>query len=219
MKKLSKILALSTALALTFSMTAFAANSPAADANEWAEAAQGTTAKDANDNDVTVEVTPSDVAVVSAVEEAVKASEDNDLIKAVKAAAKFSKSTVDLAFVIDITPTDPISGEVEVKIPFGGAAASAKQKYVLMHQDGDNWVAVEGAKVEGGFVTFKTSSFSNYALFLVSDTYVAPQQPAPQQPAQPTAPQTGETVPVAGFVAMILLAGAAVCAKKAQFNN
>lgn len=42
--------------------------------------------------------------------------------------------------------------------------------------------------------------------------------PAPAS-TQPASPQTGETVPVAGFAALILLAGAAVCAKKAQFSN
>ena len=40
-----------------------------------------------------------------------------------------------------------------------------------------------------------------------------------QESSPATAPKTGETVPVAGVMALLLAAGAAFCAKKARYNR
>lgn len=235
MKKLSKILASSMALALTFSMTTFAAVSPGT-VNKWADDVQSDSYAETEDGTEVTLVISTDQAAADAVDDAVKAAnsgEESALITEVKEAAGYEESTVDLVYVVDIDVEGSYTGTVTVSIPVGEAAPEGSV-YVLMHEvSAGNWQKVATVYVDG-YLVFDVDSFSNFALFLVKDTAEedntttppAPNPPAPNPPAQnqpaptqPTAPQTGETAPVAGFVALILLAGAAVCAKKAQFNN
>lgn len=229
MKKLSKILALSLALSLTFGMTVFAADS-ADEGKKWADKVQQPQATvSGSDTAVDVKIEPTKNAVISDVKEDI-ADASSTLAKAVVTAAGFSKSkALDLIFVLDIQ-ADADGKAVTVTFEFPGLkAAAADQKYVLMHEEtAGNWKAVPNAEVKGDKVTFTSSSFSNYALFLVTKeetqtgggTTPAPAPaPAPAAPEQPLSPKTGETMPVAVFAAMIFLAGAAVCAKKAQLNK
>lgn len=218
MKKFSKFLALSLACALTFSMTVLADESPDADGKNWAQAAVNTTA--VNDSGETVEVAVSAPAktTVSTVKDDIKQA-DSKLTAAVKAKAGFSKiADPELIFVLDITPA--AKGTITVTIPFDGIKpAGTGEKYVLMHQNGDTWEPVSDVKVGDGTITFTSSSFSNYALFLVKDASDAGSKGSSshstsQTDAEPTSPKTGEGVPVAGLAALILLAGAALCAKK-----
>lgn len=238
MKKFSKIMALSMALALTLGMTVFADGSSDPGAI-MAQDAQKTTvsATDAKGNPVSVNVevkeatgaaTPANIS--AAVENA-----GNALTVAIKNASKFGEiHTPDLVTTIDIDVTQagsPLADGTSVKVHVPCSFVKALQggtKYVLMHLNNGVWEAVDSLVVGDGYFEFTTTSFSNYALFLVDEVVptnggdggqgsTSADTPAPA--SEPVSPKTGESVPVAGFAALILLAGAAVCAKKAQFNN
>lgn len=247
MKKFSKIMALSMALALTLGMTVFADGS-VTDESLWEQATQNTTAKDLSSGE---EVT---MAQPQANEETTKEvtaeieKTGSDLAASVKAKAEslgLKKSAApSLVFVLDIKPSGSqttFDSDITVTVPVESLIKKAPGetvKYVLMHEESKGvWKVVEGAEVKDGMLTFKTKSFSNFALFLVEEdtsnndgnnngsgnsngggtTTTSADTPAPA--SEPVSPKTGESVPVAGFAALILLAGAAVCAKKVQFNN
>ena len=242
MKKFSKIVALSMALALTFGMTVCAEVSPGT-MNKWEDKAADTSATTSDGQEVKMTATEAigGEEAVNAVSNAV-ADLSNSLTQQIVQAASITKaSDVSLVFVLDIKPTASISGAITVTIPFQVAQPAANQKYVLMHYTATGWVPVEGASVNAeGSITFTSSSFSNYALFLVTEDTSSDNNnnngsgnsnsnsnsnnnggtTTTQAPAsEPVSPKTGESVPVAGFAALILLAGAAVCAKKVQLNN
>lgn len=240
MKKFSKIMALSMALALTFGMTVCAADSPDVE-QEWVDQATESSEATATKDGEEVQV---DINVKKATGEAAKASlektvqnADDTLTKAIQEASKLGTiNTPELLITIDIEVTKELGGaldegtEVTVTVPCEGLKQEAGYKYVLMHlKDGTTWEAISEVTIGNGTFTFKSSSFSNYALFKVSEkvttspTTTPSSSPAPAPAAapasEPVSPKTGESVPVAGFAALILLAGAAVCAKKVQLNN
>ena len=235
MKKFSKIAALSMALALTLGMTVCANESPDAYKELLATAqatADNTKAVDSSGKEVNLTKTAATVDDIKKTDTDVQ-SPTSALSQTVASAAgaDVAKVTeVKLLVMMDITPDPAASGVITVTIPYQVTPAAGKS-FVLMHQRGTVWERAKGASYDAakGEFTFKGTvgvDFSNYAVFEVTeDTTPTPeqtQQPT-QQPTQqtetPVSPKTGETVPVAVFAAVILLAGAAVCAKKAQMNH
>ena len=237
MKKFSKIAALSMALALTFGMTVCAADSTDAYKEMLATAqatADNTKAVDSSTGvAVTLTKTAATVDDIKAADTAVESptSALSQTVAQAAGVADVAKVTeVKLLVMMDITPDPAADGtEITVTIPYQVTSATGKS-FVLMHQRGDKWEFAASYDAENGGFVFKGvvgKDFSNYAVFEVTeDTTPTPEQ-TPQQPTQqptqqtetPVSPKTGGTVPVAVFAAVILLAGAAVCAKKAQMNH
>ena len=237
MKKFSKIMALSMALALTLGMTVFADGSSDPGAI-MAQDAQETTvsATDAKGNPVSVnvEVKEATGAATPANINAAVENADSALTVAIKNASKYGEihtPTLVTSIDINVTAASPLGDGTSFKVHVPCSYVRALQggtKYVLMHLNNGVWEAVDSLVVGDGYFEFTTTSFSNYALFLVDEVVptnggdggqgsTSADTPAPA--SEPVSPKTGESVPVAGFAALILLAGAAVCAKKAQFNN
>ena len=230
-------MALSMALALTLGMTVFADGSSDPGAI-MAQDAQETTvsATDAKGNPVSVnvEVKEATGAATPANINAAVENADSALTVAIKNASKYGEihtPTLVTSIDINVTAASPLGDGTSFKVHVPCSYVRALQggtKYVLMHLNNGVWEAVDSLVVGDGYFEFTTTSFSNYALFLVDEVVptnggdggqgsTSADTPAPA--SEPVSPKTGESVPVAGFAALILLAGAAVCAKKAQFNN
>ncbi len=208
MKKLSKMLAVSMALALTLGMTAFAAPSKStADSSitnaVLEEQAAKTVAKTADGASVTVAAV--DVTVYDAADAAGKAE-------------GVVGSTVKVEKILAVVDVQGPEGGAEVTIE--NAAIKADGKYVLLHQKKDgSWEKIDATKIEAGKITAKFSSFSAVAIVEISQKAGAAPAAAPAATDAAASPKTGETLPVAGIALLICLAGAAVCAKKVKFNR
>lgn len=229
MKKLSSMLALGLALALTFGMTVCAADSPEASlaVEEAAEKAgfneekaaafaEGVSVEAVTVGDKTIvpTVTPVNPTTLYAANEAAKTLFDGG-----KAVASVNISL------------GGESGEVTLTIDMG-AKVEAGKKYVLLHWDGDKWETIVPKSIVGGKVT---ATFSNLSpVILVEDNRKDGEQadwPEPRHPenaaaaaataaAGPaTSPKTAETFPAAGVLAVFCLAGAAVCARRMRCSK
>ena len=91
--------------------------------------------------------------------------------------------------------------EVTVKI----ASVAATDNIVVLHGKADGTWEKLDAKAGAGTVTFSTKSFSPFAIVKV-----------PAASEAPKAPATGVAFPIAGVVALVSAAGAAVCTKQAR---
>ena len=226
MKNFSKLLALGVALSLTFGMTAFAAESPSA-SDGTTQAALDAVADNIGGSDV--EVSGVDLAVYETglallkeadlvkefSDEAVKVMDDVEEVKIVRLAA---------AFDVVGTPNTPIT---LTNVP----NVVAGKQYVMLHILNNvtgAWEPVPVTVNGTGSITFTVSSFSDFLLYEAEitakdtgsdDNDDDDDTPAVTADGAPASPKTGETLPVAGIVMMIALAGAAVCATKVRYNN
>lgn len=227
MKKLSKILALGLAMALTFGLTVSAAGSTSTTnsevtnttlAKQAEEVQKGATAKTEDGTAVNVTV---EAATVDTFDSAAAAAKD-----AAKTITKNEgTATVIATFKLSVDVTDkPVT--ITVKVP----GVKADGKYAFLHYDGAKWEVIAATNNNGALTgTFK--SLSPVAVVELKDG-AEPAAPANNnnnntgsntEAAAPApaaeSPKTGETVPVAGILAVILLAGAAICAKKYQMSK
>ncbi len=179
MKKFSKIVALSMALAMTLGMTVCAEVSPGT-INTWVDKAGTPTATNSQGEPVEVSIREPEggETVVNAVSNEIEAENSTLKTQIVEAAADAitieagAQVDVDLVFILDITPSQ--SGTISIEIPYQVEDTKENETYVLMHQGTSGWEPVEGAKVENGVIKFTRSDYSNYALFLVTVAEVAP---------------------------------------------
>lgn len=145
--------------------------------------------------------------------------------------------------------SDIIDIQVEGEIPAGGLfvpvwLSGDGEAYVVAHWNGQAWEVLQ-TKVENGVVyALFPSGFSPVSLTIVT---VGEEQPDDgnnnnnnnnnnnsnnssnnnnnnnnnnsSSSSTPASPKTGETAPVAGILAVICLAGVAVCAKKVRYNR
>lgn len=108
----------------------------------------------------------------------------------------------------------------------------SKGGYVLFHYDKDTGEFLEEVAVhydsETGEYYADITSCSPFYLVVVDDTTKPALPPVEGTPATtttttatgaPVSPKTGETLPVAGMMAVLCLAGVVVCAKKARCNG
>lgn len=249
MKKFSKMLALGVAAALTFGMTVSAAESPSTDGGAGGALMAGDAisaggVKDVNGNavDVTAEATvlPSDAfneTFGMNYEEVVDKAYNDPVIDAALDKALENLPAGDYTVnhsVIDV--------KVDGEIPAGGLYVSLWQVgtlkdecgYVIGHWNvNTNKWEVLPTKIENGFVyALFPEGFSPVYLSVL--TVSEEQEPTPtptptpgpgnnddnnNNNSEPVSPKTGETVPVAGILALICLAGVAVCAKKVNYNK
>lgn len=229
MKKFSKMLALGLALAMTFGMTVSAKESPKTEAPtydigvEW-EDKDGNPVEGpsifASSGDVYFGYMP-DATYEEVRQNAVESiSSDQNLLQ---------------IYTFNIVNT----GSDEVKLYFTDLKVEEGQKVYLYHYKYGGKDTIELTK-ESNYWTTTLTDFSPFVLVVVED--VEPEGPAvvPSSdpgnyggewlyignPAATTAagtapvsPKTGETLPVAGMMAVLCLAGVVVCAKKARCNG
>lgn len=246
MKKFTKMLALGMAAALVFGMTVSAAPSMGTGdvtvsdvVNEVIKDA-GLQDKDGNTVE-NVEVKARELEEGD-FNETFGKNEDEALEKAISTPAVSNEINNVFSKVFPNVPVERqhvTHGIIEIglgegsSIPEGGLFVPVWPEvkdaaYVVAHWNGGTWEVLE-TKVENGYV---------YALFKAgfSPVYISvlevtgeeeppktdtPNPPAstPSTPSTPASPKTGETLPVAGILAVICLAGVAVCAKKARYNR
>lgn len=204
MKKFAKMLALGLALAMTFGMAVSAAENDSVITQKPTEAVEG---------DVT-DYTPD----AEEVEEVVTAA--NAIVKnpSLVFIPNYKKVEVKGTFFWN-KPEDADSVEVALTLE----KLEGNWSYSLLHVNEDGIVdqVIDLVEKDGKY-TATLTKFSPY--ILVAKEYTP--GPAASKPAAntttnaaPVSPKTGETLPVAGMMAVLCLAGALVCAKKARCNN
>ena len=212
MKKFAKMLALGLALAMTFGMTAFADNSPITPDPD-----DGATVWYPQD------FVYADVSVTEEVAES--------MAKDIEASAKSAgQDIIDIVDSFSLTPPANWDGK-PVTIQFSDTPAlGASEGFVLYHfKDGKfvGEIAVVWNNVDKRYQA-TIPSFSDFVLVKVKDNgTVKPGLPPVEGTAPatttatgaPVSPKTGETLPVAGMMAVLCLAGVVVCAKKARCNG
>jgi len=218
------MLALGLALALTFGMTVCAAESPEASADvvkateaagiteataESLAAGVGADAIVVNGVSVKPEVTAVNPATVYLAKEAAKAKVNAD---------------AQVVAALNITaPAGFAGGDVTIDM---GAKFSSNSNYCLLHWTGTEWERIDIKSVNGSKVTAYFKTLSPVAIVNLGEDEPAESadESADQSAAQsagtaPVSPKTAETLPVAGVMALICLAGAAVCANKIRYNK
>lgn len=209
MKKFSKILVASLALALAFGMTVSAA-SPTTENTTVEEKALKSAAQSVSESISA----PEGVAV--SVTAATPEQLNNVIGKAIDSSVQANvASALGLpgAKITDVMVVFNIEANAtNVPMTFRVERASTSRTYALLHMNDDGSVKeVLPAKCSAdGWITATFSTYSVYAVVEVTS------DAAPQGA---TSPKTGETLPVIGFMALILLAGVVVCAKKVRFNR
>lgn len=247
MKRLSKMAALGLALALTFGMSVNAAESVTTEGNapvlseeqtkqyeQKAEEQAAATTVTATVGGVSVTVTKTAVAPQT-LAQAEQVGADKVVANAsslgisIPEGATVTTTVVGSANITIPEGTD-ISGGLQLSIEISGIQAG--KNYVLLHLTKDGvWETIRPDSIADGKVTATFTSLSpvvaSEVIVLVGDDGGHDEWPEPRHPENAagtpagagTSPKTGETLPAAGLMALICLAGAAVCAKRVRYNR
>ncbi len=199
MKK--KMLALVCALALTFAMplTAFASGSvTTSSVAKNAETTVATTATQTLD-----EATIAEFATTTTITSEVGATISAVSTETAKEAVNQAKAVVgDNAFIASIVEVNVPEGTGKATITLGCPNVWAGQSVTILHRKADGtWESIKPDKVVNGSVTFTMTSFSPVAIVIDA-----------------AAPKTGDAGMMMAVMALICLAGAAVCSKFAKAN-
>lgn len=127
------------------------------------------------------------------------------------------KVSAEIVTVVDVQATT--GGTVTLKV----AGIKAGETILIMHfnETTGAWENIKPSKVADGEVTFALSSFSPVAIVKVDVETVTQgtgTTAGTTTAATTTSPKTGETTPVIAILAIICLAGVAVCGKKVKAN-
>lgn len=209
MKKFSKMLALGLAAVLVFGMTAQAEgssntenNKPVVEGESYPEGVIPNVVDDTEKATVTATVT------TDAVKQQVKTAMGNDGRKQ------------NVMGVVDITIPKGETVTVTVAVP--GVLQHHTIAVAHLSDDGKTVIEVlKGVCNKDGFVTFTVTGGSPFAIIRVGDDSEITTAPADSTTTTTpgTAPKTGETVPVAGVLAVLFMAGVIVCANKVRYNK
>lgn len=244
MKKFSKMLALGMAAAMVFGMTVSAAGSKdTIDAvvdgvntvieNAGVQDSQGNVIENAPKVEATVlPETVYNETFGNNYDEALAKVDANDAVNAaIDAAFATLNNGSDKNVYRDI-----IDVTVEGEIPAGGLyvpvlPSADGEAYVVAHWNGTAWEVLQ-TKVENGavYALFPQGFSPVYISILTVTGEEVPDNnggsdnndsnsDSNNSSAAPESPKTGETLPVAGILAVICLAAAAVCAKKVRYNR
>lgn len=244
MKKFSKMLALGMAAAMVFGMTVSAAGSKdTIDAvvdgvntvieNAGVQDSQGNVIENAPKVEATVlPETVYNETFGNNYDEALAKVDANDAVNAaIDAAFATLNNGSDRNVYRDI-----IDVTVEGEIPAGGLyvpvlPSADGEAYVVAHWNGTAWEVLQ-TKVENGavYALFPQGFSPVYISILTVTGEEVPDNnggsdnndsnsDSNNSSAAPESPKTGETLPVAGILAVICLAAAAVCAKKVRYNR
>ena len=245
MKKFSKMLALGMAAALVFGMTVSAAESKdTVDAvvegvntvieNAGVQDSEGNVIENAPKVEATVlpETVYNDT-FGNNYEEALKKVDGNATVNAAldEAFATLKNTTEKHVYrnIIDVT--------VEGEIPAGGLyvpvlPSADGEAYVVAHWNGTAWEVLQTKVQNGAVYALFPQGFSPVYISILTvtgeeipddnggnDNNDSSDDNNNGSSAAPESPKTGETLPVAGILAVICLAAAAVCAKKVRYNR
>ena len=121
-----------------------------------------------------------------------------------------------------------------VKIPFTLKEVKANAVYSVLHYFADGSYEVLPATISGNTIY---ATFTSFSPIVIVEQEVKVDTKAPAQgdnnnnnnsnnndsnnssQGAAVSPKTGEAVPVAGIMALVLMAGAVICAKKARYNR
>ena len=244
MKKFSKMLTLGLALAMTFGMTVSAKNSPDPDFGGF-EPDPGFTIDDGTYNhgwrgehvwgfEYGKETSVYKAGVEAASKEAAK-----------NAVQQTFGEGVTVQGVLAVYDYTIVGTDEHQTVRFEGERTAHNQAYALLHYPNGNFNATPevvwlypDVDENGNFCySARLTGGSPYVLVLVESQEGVPstdwdgfayasgdpifgqaQGSVPTVAAPGTSPKTGETLPVAGMMAVLCLAGALVCIKKASYN-
>lgn len=231
MKKFSKMLALGMALSLAFGVTAFAADSITVDTSGLEGGVLESIAVEGN-------LQEGDKVVATPAPENTSENvwkEFADWGEAIKASGYDASAPASLSiattFEVEVQNAD---GEKvdrgEIKLTFDWVGFDASKNYAVLHYDGTKWEVIPAiVTADGVKATF--TSFSPVVIVEVSE-YIAPPDnnnnsgadtntgsQTTAQPEEHKSPQTGGVLPVAELMALVSLAGSAVCVRRARSNK
>lgn len=226
MKRFSKVLALGMALSLAFGVTAFAADSPSVET-----AGLGKVTVSAEGLAEGQELQVNEEANVQEKETEIYTQRGlmSDVIEKSGFTSEIGKThTISVVAVFDVSLSDGKVGEGGITVTFNGTFKSDK-KYVVLHKNNGVWEALTTTVSEdGNSIQAVFSSLSPVAIVEVGETVQSNQ---PNQPNndnnnndnssndETKSPATGETLPIAGIMALICLAGASICVGKVRYNK
>lgn len=208
MKKISKFLAVSLALALVLGMTVSAASPSTKNTNIVNKSAAAAAAAN---NSVSA---PAGVEV--SIHAATTEQINNVLEEAVNPvtvasiAASYGVTLKDVVFVFDITASSN-NTRMSFKVPY----VVEGRHYALLHMTSDGKVkeVLPATCSADGWITATFTTYSIYAVVEVDDEVAA------QAAAASVSPKTSESLPVVCVVAVVLLAGAFECARRVRFQR
>lgn len=188
---------------------------------------------------VSVSATPASVGVMAVVDQVA-----DKAVQAMKLdVAANAKPDVKAVLNIDLNVTGGTKADVfaantnGIKVTFNaGIVPAANKKYLVLHQLASGaWETVPATIAQDGTVIATFSTLSPVAIVEVPlaekagiDTPATPDNKddsnndnnaSAGNNGAATSPKTGETLPVAGLMAVICLAGAVVCAKRVRYNK
>ncbi len=206
MKKFAKMLALGLALAMTFGMVVSAAENPSV----VTKAPENVTVDSEACSENLYFVNPT-------------AEEEEKVAEVAGKVADYLPSSFVNAKVLGTYYVESTNGE-PVKLVINVGKVSTGEYYALHLKDDGT---VEGIRLDkpasDGTLVINLTSCSPVMILTGDYQGNAPAAgsttPATPDGAAPVSPKTGETLPVAGMMAVLCLAGALVCAKKARCNN
>lgn len=204
------------ALTMTMSITAFAAGSPSTDA-------QVVDVTDANGNKLDVEVKVNSLTDTQVAEAAQIAQDESTVVQEAVKSGAIADSNYETAGVLasvevqidgDTRPT----AENPISISFNVNTAKAGDVIVAAHQKADGTWEYLPTTVADGTVTVKFTSLSPVVFIKLAEKAAADEGDSSSDAAAgTTSPKTGiNVVYYAELIAMLSLAGAAVCAKRAR---
>lgn len=234
-KKLMSAIALTMVMALTFGMTAFAAESPrpegansvvaedvAANVVEPTDAAEKEALdKEASDELSGIKAIDTEDATITALT-AGELKNAKEVAAQVAVAAKGEGATFDILAAADIEIAN-FDGSFTINV----AKVLDPAKIAVLHLNNGVWEVLD-VKIENNMLTIYASSLSPIVVVEVAEkageTTTTPTNNSGTSstaatPAPAVSPKTGETVPVAGILAVICVAGAVVCAKRVRYNK
>ncbi len=217
MKKLSSMIALGLALSMLMGMTAFAAGTSET-TNDGFES--GT-------KEVTISEVPETITN-AVVNQAAEASKQKG-VNAEGAVTPVAKFEIDLV-AGQQNPGTVVVKDTATKITLTQEEKNNRWTLKALHlDDKGNVLHVCNVTLNSdGTISIDVSALgNNFSPFVIvkyqekedDDDEPEPAAETAAAPGTPVSPKTGETLPVAPIMAVICLAGAAVCAKKVRFNR
>lgn len=214
MKRFTKMLALGLAAVLVFGMSVQAAPSINTSLSEI-----GTVSRE----DVKVEKYTNTAAIE-------KAMKNDKVLEKLGEDYQNGTKKVEVVGSFDLTMEDSAKWQV---VTVAVVDVKGNHNYMLFHfpdvNDLTKYEVMEITEVADGNITFKLGdSASPFVLVDMGEKEPEPDptnppsnddDSKPQETSPAVAPKTGETVPAAGIMALVLMAGAVICAKKARYNR
>ena len=208
MRKLSKLLALGLAMVLTFGMTVSAAEDSTNTGTSNAET-------EALTNQITGATVDVEGVTVDLGKVYVESKEEADvLVEALKDEDGIEDATIVAATDVQVTGANGQSVTVTLEVK----GVEKGKEYVAFHLGKGGWEALDVVVLEDGKIQITSDDWSPVYIVEVEeeDEDEDDKDEKKEEAAAVVSPKTGEVMPIASIMAVICLAGVAVCAKKAR---